>query len=479
MSETEDSHSRESSRSSSRKESSSSPPTTVAAATAVATSPSLPHSTTSTSTSSSSSSSSTLSARFVSGSIGSLVTAFAITPLEVAKVHFQNARPATIAHAATNTASASGKPTTVSPCPKGCGVFVLNNGLFDCVLAKSKVPYFDKKGNLITTTTTNNGTNSSTSTSTSTTNRATVGANNSQRTASAIMKANTTSRKQLGIFAVIRAIFWKDGLRGIYAGLGPTLLMGVPSAALYYTCYDELVDQGQHHAPDVVIPYLPLMAGSSARLLTTLVTSPLELVRTRQASAVGEGLAANSMMEEFRLLIRSEGCSGLYRGLAPLLWRDVPFSGIYWMCLETFKRQLGPMVIASDHRPTPLQQVSISFASGCAAGMVAAAITTPFDVVKTRQSTAFPLVAISAVTTNNAALACNHGGHVVYQSAHETAPTHASSSVFSHLRNIYETEGLKSLWRGNQTRMIKVAPSCGIMIACYELGKRFLESPIH
>jgi solute carrier family 25 protein 39/40 len=31
------------------------------------------------------------------------------------------------------------------------------------------------------------------------------------------------------------------------------------------------------------------------------------------------------------------------------------------------------------------------------------------------------------------------------------------------------------LWRGNQARMLKVAPACAIMISCYEFGKRVLE----
>ena len=49
-------------------------------------------------------------------------------------------------------------------------------------------------------------------------------------------------------------------------------------------------------------------------------------------------------------------------------------------------------------------------------------------------------------------------------------------STFQHLRQIAKEEGFfAGLWKGNQTRMIKVAPGCAVMISCYELGKIWLN----
>ena len=48
-------------------------------------------------------------------------------------------------------------------------------------------------------------------------------------------------------------------------------------------------------------------------------------------------------------------------------------------------------------------------------------------------------------------------------------------TTFGVMRQILHDEGLPGLWRGNTTRMIKVAPACAIMITCYELGKVLLE----
>lgn len=38
-----------------------------------------------------------------------------------------------------------------------------------------------------------------------------------------------------------------------------------------------------------------------------------------------------------RTMIAHEGITGLWKGLAPTLYRDVPFSGIYWASYESIK----------------------------------------------------------------------------------------------------------------------------------------------
>jgi len=301
---------------------------------------------------SSSSHSAAVSARIISGSVGSLITALAVTPLEVVKVHLQNNPIAP--NNGCSTVAASAVPRHVSLCPKGCGTFVLNNGLFDCVLPKSSVPYFDHYGNL----------------------------KDCELSSAKNYSHHKRSGANRGTFSMIRKIFVTDGCRGIYAGLAPTLVMGIPSTVLYYTTYDELVAQSRKHKhllPAAVDPFwIPLLAGSSARLLSTLATAPLELIRTRQASMVGEGLVGRGMVAEFKTIVQHDGCAALYKGLGPTLWRDVPFSGIYWLCLEQFRQFYAPLLMPDHNQQSAstLQLASLSFLSGASAGMVAAASTT-------------------------------------------------------------------------------------------------------
>jgi len=106
----------------------------------------------------------------------------------------------------------------------------------------------------------------------------------------------------------------------------------------------------------------------------------------------------------------------------------------------------------------------------------------PFDVVKTRQQAVVATQSvIEGATTTASEIACNHDGHVVYRVSSSTSEATATTTtrpttVAGHLRSIYEAEGLHGLWRGNQARIMKVVPSCAIMITAYEMGKHVLQT---
>jgi solute carrier family 25 protein 39/40 len=164
---------------------------------------------------------------------------------------------------------------------------------------------------------------------------------------------------------------------------------------------------------------------------------------------------------EFRIIVQAEGAAALFQGLAPTLWRDVPFSAIYWFCLEQFKLLWTRNDDGRSERP--FRAAGEAFVNGAVSGMIAAASTTPFDVVKTRRQT----------VTQAVDDVCHHNGAAVYK-----PPVNASAQrtgIIATMKEIVEAEGITGLWRGNQTRMIKVAPACAIMISCYELGKRVME----
>lgn len=59
----------------------------------------------------------------------------------------------------------------------------------------------------------------------------------------------------------------------------------------------------------------------------------------------------------------------------------MPFSAIYWSSLEPIRQALLPQ---SGTRPTHAEILAANFAAGTVGGGLAAAVTTPLDVVKTR-----------------------------------------------------------------------------------------------
>lgn len=408
---------------------------------------------------------SALSARIISGSIGSIITSLAVTPLEVVKVRIQaSSVEVTTTSVPSNVKVKLSLPANVSPCPRGCGTFVLNNGHLDCVLPKSAASFFDKTTGQLT-----------------------------ERAKQSLSR--TAGSTELGTISTLRRIFQSEGIGGLYAGLRPTLVMAVPNTVLYFSAYEELVWRLRTYTGsavatggDAVDNWIPLVGGGAARFVASTTTAPFEFLRTRQASMVGSGMGNNvgsGIVSDFSSIIRNEGFRSLYQGLLPTLWRDVPFSAIYWLSIENLRHMWRVRRLDSpgDIRPQPLEQALQAFINGAVSGMIAAACTTPFDVVKTRQQQQVqnlfqhqPAVA-GGNGSSAVVVACTHNGAPAYELP-STTPGRSSSNtnggMFRSLTEIVEREGLGGLWRGNQARMLKVAPSCAIMISSYELGKRIL-----
>jgi solute carrier family 25 protein 39/40 len=182
-----------------------------------------------------------------------------------------------------------------------------------------------------------------------------------------------------------------------------------------------------------------------ARTGTVLLTAPLELVRTnvqsRAKSSVTDGTFAL-----LRHVVRTEGVRGLHRGVLPTLWRDVPFSAIYWFLYEQSLKSLAVRAKRSGWRSDSADREPflVYFAAGGVSGSAAAMITHPFDVVKTRRQMYLARVAQSS-----------------------DAMANYPSTMTGIMKAIVRDEGAVGLYKGLAPRLTKVAPACAIMIASY------------
>ncbi|KFX89895.1 hypothetical protein O988_08435, partial [Pseudogymnoascus sp. VKM F-3808] len=271
-----------------------------------------------------------------------------------------------------------------------------------------------------------------------------------------------------------RKISRNEGISTLWRGLSPTLVMTVPANIIYFTGYDWL-----RFAPSSPVnrlfhdSYAPLIAGASARIVAAFVVSPIEMFKTRmqatpsRTAVAGEKGHFAKTLNSLREMTKTSGYTSLWRGLTLTLWRDVPFSGIYWWGYETVRGQLtdarerargrefdrdGPRSrqrSRSQSRENHTNTFTDSFTAGAVSGAVASILTMPFDVGKTRQQ-----IFKDRVGATGGAL----------------APEQLSMPRF--LMHIFREEGVPGLWRGWAARTMKVAPACAIMISCYEVGKR-------
>lgn len=275
----------------------------------------------------------------------------------------------------------------------------------------------------------------------------------------------------------LKKIARNEGVTTLWRGLSPTLLMAVPANIIYFTGYDFL-----RHNPTSPIArtihedYAPLIAGSTARMFAAAVVNPIELFKTRLQATSGTSPSGH-VLETFRGMqstISAQGYSTLWRGIVLTLWRDVPFSGIYWWGYETIRgkltdlrdRQRGRGLDLGGPRSEARRKAQSdenrretfvdSFIAGATSGAAASILTMPFDVGKTRtqvyRSKASPAEVVKRTTV---------------------PPEERSMARL--LWHIFQSEGIAGLWKGWIPRTLKVAPACAIMISSYEVSKRMFR----
>ncbi|XP_051575059.1 probable mitochondrial glutathione transporter SLC25A40 isoform X1 [Myxocyprinus asiaticus] len=236
-------------------------------------------------------------------------------------------------------------------------------------------------------------------------------------------------------------IIRREGVRSLWSGLPPTLVMAVPATMIYFTCYDQLCAALKVRMEDRS-DLAPLLAGAIARVGSATVISPLELIRTKLQS---EKQSYRQLSAVIWSSLHNEGWQSLWRGWGPTLLRDVPFSAMYWYNYEKGKAWLCEYYGSSN--PT----FTITFIAGALSGSIAAIVTLPFDVVKTRRQ-----VELGELQAMNLS-------------------TQVSSSTYNVMKRIVSENGLLGLFAGFMPRLIKVAPACAIMISTYEIGKAFFR----
>ncbi|EGD77776.1 hypothetical protein PTSG_08866 [Salpingoeca rosetta] len=109
-----------------------------------------------------------------------------------------------------------------------------------------------------------------------------------------------------------------EGLRSLWRGMTPTLMMSVPGTVVYFSLYDQL----RPHLGDS--KYSPGACGGISRIFAATVVSPLEMLRTKMQATQNAQYA--EAFRAIRATVRADGLQSLYRGLGSTLLRDVPFS---------------------------------------------------------------------------------------------------------------------------------------------------------
>ncbi|XP_062615864.1 mitochondrial S-adenosylmethionine carrier protein-like [Saccostrea cucullata] len=223
------------------------------------------------------------------------------------------------------------------------------------------------------------------------------------------------------------------GFRGIYSGLTSVITGSIPTAGLFFCTYEGVKIFGRRYLREDLEPVLHMTAASAGEITACLIRVPVEVVKQR---AQATRFSSSAVLRE---TLRTEGVRGLYRGYVSTVLREIPFSFIQFPLWEYFKKTWSSI----QGSPVDPWQSSIC---GATSGCIAAGITTPLDVAKTRIMLA------------------------------ETGSALSTGSITFALRAVYRESGTKGLFAGVVPRMLWITLGGAIFLGVYDKAKLVLSS---
>ncbi|XP_014809797.1 PREDICTED: calcium-binding mitochondrial carrier protein Aralar1 [Calidris pugnax] len=232
-------------------------------------------------------------------------------------------------------------------------------------------------------------------------------------------------------FDCFKKVLRFEGFFGLYRGLLPQLIGVAPEKAIKLTVNDFVRDKFTKKDGSIPLP-AEVLAGGCAGASQVIFTNPLEIVKIRLQVAgeitTGPRVSALSVIKDLGLL-------GLYKGAKACFLRDIPFSAIYFPVYAHSK-----LMLADENGHVGGFNL---LTAGAIAGVPAASLVTPADVIKTRLQVAA------------------RAGQTTY------------SGVIDCFGKILREEGPSAFWKGAGARVFRSSPQFGVTLVTYELLQRW------
>lgn len=177
-------------------------------------------------------------------------------------------------------------------------------------------------------------------------------------------------------------------LRSIYAGLPSAIIGSMPSAASFFVVYDgvkrHLIVPGMSPTKQ---SYIHMLASSLGEIAACAIRVPTEVVKQRAQAGLFGGKSSLAFFDI--LSLRKTAGYGtmvkeLYRGGGVTIMREIPFTILQFTMWEEAKSQWSARQTRLRGRERSMVTASESALFGSLSGAVAAGLTTPLDVLKTR-----------------------------------------------------------------------------------------------
>lgn len=275
------------------------------------------------------------------------------------------------------------------------------------------------------------------------------------------IKTNVQARSADGSKASFRSalngILKENGAFGLFRGVQAIAWGCVPAHialfGVYETTKDRFLDQTKHE------PIKAAMCGASATFFHDAIITPMDVVKQRLQLGCYKGA-----IDCIKSIHKTEGSIALVRSMPATLMMNLPFGGVLVSANESLKKVLKVEEAAAEGRTAAA--ITRYFASAGLSAGLAAMLTMPLDVIKTRQQTQDCLMLKQCESCPMARLKvqqASQNGEPIYKGFVSTG------------QQIWRTEGVRGMWSGAGPRLFQAMPSAAVCWGTYETVKYFLQ----
>jgi solute carrier family 25 thiamine pyrophosphate transporter 19 len=170
-------------------------------------------------------------------------------------------------------------------------------------------------------------------------------------------------------------------------------------------------------------------------------------------------------------LYQTKGVKGFYAGSGPAVIQIIPYMGLNFLIYEMAVRRLRErqqqqqqeMQVDDGRRQHP--PVAHSGLAGAVSGAVSKFLVYPMDTIKKR-------LQIQSFYTHP----WDHSSSTSVSSTSRNLPHYHYTSMWDCARNMYQTEGLTSFYRGVIPSLVKSAMAASLTFAIFSSTKQLLQS---
>eukprot|EP00002_Diphylleia_rotans_P024321 TRINITY_DN4799_c0_g1_i1.p1 TRINITY_DN4799_c0_g1~~TRINITY_DN4799_c0_g1_i1.p1 ORF type:complete len:264 (+),score=63.80 TRINITY_DN4799_c0_g1_i1:630-1421(+) len=187
-----------------------------------------------------------------------------------------------------------------------------------------------------------------------------------------------TSKEYHGVLNVLQTILRTEGVAPLFRGIGAAAIGAAPAHAIYFAAYEWTKDKISPHMP---LAMATSVSGIVATISSDAIMTPWDVVKQRLQM---ENTPYRGTMDCIKQVIKIEGVGAFFISYPATVVMNIPFVAAHFTTYEHMYPVFASMIKDDSEQGT--SPISHLLAGGVAGG-VAAAVSNPLDVAKTRLQT--------------------------------------------------------------------------------------------